>query len=164
MDFYASKSNSPIPGVPKFDPKRVLDGQRKMTFLKPLPVTSAGRKFEVQTRVVGVYDKGKAGSVVETEQRIVDKENGDVYVKIVGSGFYVGQGNWGGPKGENGSSPQSLGYGILNIIPCLQVLPPSTTLLQREKLPMLHTSTRQLLRRRSFIGRCHRLEFSFREQ
>jgi hypothetical protein len=100
VDFYASKSQSPIPGVPKFDAKRVLDGQRKMTFLKPLPVTSAGRKFEVQTRVVGVYDKGKAGSVVETEQQIVDKENGDIYVKIVGSGFYVGQGNWGGPKGE----------------------------------------------------------------
>ena len=72
-----------------------------MTFLKPLPVTSEGRKFELRSKVVGVYDKGKAGSVVETEQQIVDKETGEIYTKAVGSGFYVGQGNWGGPKGEN---------------------------------------------------------------
>ena len=70
-----------------------------MTFLKPFPPTSAGRKFELRNKVVGVYDKGKAGSVVENQQDIVDKETGESYASIVGSAFFVGQGNWGGPKG-----------------------------------------------------------------
>lgn len=54
----------------------------------------------MRNTVIGVYDKGKAGSVVETEQSIVD-ENGEVYTKTVSSGFMVGQGNWGGPKGKH---------------------------------------------------------------
>ncbi|KAF3491492.1 peroxisomal dehydratase [Arthroderma uncinatum] len=99
IDFYASKASRDIPGVPSFDPRRSVDGQRKMTFYKPLPVTSEGRKFELRSKVLGVYDKGKAGTVVEVENLIVDKESGEVYTKVIGSGFYVGQGNWGGPKG-----------------------------------------------------------------
>ncbi len=70
-------------------------------FLKPLPTTSEGRKFELRSKVLGVYDKGKPGSVVETEQTIVDKETGEVYSRAVGSGFFVGQGGWGGPKGPS---------------------------------------------------------------
>jgi len=51
-----------------------------------------------------VYDKGKPGTVVETEQNIVDASNGEVYTRIVGSAFYVGQGGWGGPKGDKAPS------------------------------------------------------------
>jgi peroxisomal enoyl-CoA hydratase 2 len=71
-----------------------------MTFYKPLPPTCEGRKFEIRQKVVGVYDKGKAGSVLETESLVVDVEKGEAYVKMVGSTFFLGQGNWGGPKGE----------------------------------------------------------------
>ncbi|KAK6586148.1 hypothetical protein PZA11_001205 [Diplocarpon coronariae] len=99
IDFYAAQRATPIPGVPSFDPTRVLDGQRSIAFLKPLPTTSEGRTFELRTQVIGVYDKGKSGSVVETQQDIVDKATGESYVRAIGSGFYVGQGNWGGPKG-----------------------------------------------------------------
>lgn len=109
IDFYAAQKSNPIPGVPAFDSTRVVDGQRLMQFLKPLPSTSAGRKFELRSKVLGVYDKGKAGSVVETELNIVDKESGEVYTKAVGSAFFVGQGNWGGPKGpatQNFPPPQ----------------------------------------------------------
>lgn len=49
--------------------------------------------------MLGVYDKGKA-TVVETEQRLVDAETGETYTRATGSGFYVGQGGWGGPKGK----------------------------------------------------------------
>jgi len=42
--------------------------------------------------------------VVETEQTIVDASNGEVYTRIVGSAFYVGQGGWGGPKGDKAPS------------------------------------------------------------
>lgn len=70
-----------------------------MTFLKPFPPTSEGRTFELRSKVLGVYDKGKPGSVVETQQDIVDKETGESYSRAVGSAFFVGQGGWGGPKG-----------------------------------------------------------------
>ncbi len=99
VDFYAAETAVAIPGVPVFDPKRVLDGQRLVQFLKPLPTTSAGRKFEIRTKVLGVYDKGRPGSVVETQTDLVDAGTGEVYSRAVGSAFYVGQGLWGGPKG-----------------------------------------------------------------
>ena len=98
-DFYARQSSTPIPGIPKFDAKRVVDGQRSIIFHKPLPTTSQGKTFEIQTKVIGVYDKGKVGTVVETET-ILREKGGDVYTTATGSGFFVGQGNWGGPKGE----------------------------------------------------------------
>jgi len=101
VDFYARSSSAPIPGVPKLDSRRVLDGQRLITFYKPLPTSSAGKTFEVRSKVLGVYDKGKAGTVVETEQVLVDKATGEKYTRAVGSGFFVGQGNWGGPKGPS---------------------------------------------------------------
>ncbi|KAJ5162969.1 uncharacterized protein N7500_004799 [Penicillium coprophilum] len=100
-DFYARQKAVHIPGVPELDHRRAVDGQRKITILKPLPPTSAGRKFELRNKVIGVYDKGKPGTVIETEQSIVDKENGEVYTKVVSSGFLVGQGGWGGPKGPS---------------------------------------------------------------
>ncbi|OKL63449.1 hypothetical protein UA08_01574 [Talaromyces atroroseus] len=97
IDFYQSQKSIPIPGVPKFDPQRVVDGERKIIFLKQLPTSSEGRQYEVRTKVIGVYDKGKA-SVVETETSIVDKETDEVYSSMIGSAFFVGQGGWGGPK------------------------------------------------------------------
>jgi hypothetical protein len=72
-----------------------------MEFLRPIPVTSEGKKFEVRSKVLGVYDKGKPGTVVETEQSLVEVGTGEVYTRAVGSGFYVGQGGWGGPKGKS---------------------------------------------------------------
>lgn len=99
IDFYARSAAIPIPHVPKFDNRRVVDGQRMLTFYKPVPPTSAGKQFELRSKVLGVYDKGKAGTVVETETILAEK-GGDVYTKAVGSGFFVGQGNWGGPKGR----------------------------------------------------------------
>lgn len=99
IDFYAAESAVGIPGVPKFDPKRGVDGQRKIEFLKPLPASSAGKRFELRNRVIGVYDKGKPGTVVESEQVIVDKDTEEIYTRVTSSGFFVGQGGWGGPKG-----------------------------------------------------------------
>ena len=82
----------------------MLDGERKIQFFKPLPVSSDGRMFEIRSKVLGVYDKGKA-TVVETENRLVDAKTGETYSRAVGSGFYVGQGGWGGPKGMSFASP-----------------------------------------------------------
>lgn len=51
--------------------------------------------------MLGVYDKGKVGTVVETEQLLVEKASQDVYARMVGSAVFIGQGNWGGPKGPS---------------------------------------------------------------
>lgn len=69
-----------------------------MEFLKPLPPVSADKSFELRSKVLGVYDKGKTGSVVETETVLAEK-NGSIYTRALGSSFFVGQGGWGGPKG-----------------------------------------------------------------
>ncbi|KAF1987122.1 peroxisomal dehydratase [Aulographum hederae CBS 113979] len=102
IDFYARQAAVAIPGVPKFDSKRTVDGERKITLVKPIPVSSEGKKFEIRNTVLGVYDKGKPGTVVETQQELVDAATGEVYTKVVSSGFFVGQGGWGGPKGPKG--------------------------------------------------------------
>lgn len=99
VDFYAAQKAVKIPNVPDFDATRVVDGQRKMEFYKPLPPTSEGKKFEIRRKVLGVYDKGKPGSVVETQSDLVEVSTGEVYSREIGSAFYIGQGNWGGPKG-----------------------------------------------------------------
>lgn len=116
IDFYARQRATPIEGVPKFDPTRVVDGQRHIIFLKPLPTTSEGKTFEARTKVAGVYDKGKAGTVVETETSIVDKSTGETYTKAIGSAFYVGQGNWGGPKGMPRQRAETLSFKYLIVL------------------------------------------------
>lgn len=85
--------------MPKFDSRRVVHGEQAISFLKPLPTSSEGKDFEIRSKILGVYDKGKPGSVVEKEQLLVDKSSGEVYTRAVGMSFFVGQGNWNGPKG-----------------------------------------------------------------
>lgn len=99
INFYDSLNKTTIPDVPKLDPARLVDGQRLMQFFRPLPPSSEGLNFELRTKVLGVYDKGNPGTVMEMQRDIIDKESGQVYVREIGSVFYVGQGNWGGPKG-----------------------------------------------------------------
>ncbi|KAF2843103.1 Thioesterase/thiol ester dehydrase-isomerase [Patellaria atrata CBS 101060] len=106
VDFHAAQASSttpPIPGLPKLDSTRVLDGERNITIYRPLPVSSTGKKFELRTKIVGAYDKGNA-TVLETEHKLTDASTGDVYSKAVGSAFYVGQGKWGGPRGPKAPS------------------------------------------------------------
>jgi hypothetical protein len=98
-DFYSSQREVSIPGLPALDPSRLVDGRRKIEVLKPLPVTSEGRDFEIRSYVLGAYDKGTPGTVVKSREDLVDVTTGEVYTSITGSQFYVGQGGWGGPRG-----------------------------------------------------------------
>lgn len=99
IDFYASQKAVEIPGVPALNPQRLVDGDRTIQIMKPLPPTSFGCDFEFRSTILGVYDKGQAGTIVRSEDVLVETASGDVYARIVGSLFYVGQGNWGGPRG-----------------------------------------------------------------
>lgn len=101
VDYHQSQEKIAVPGIPAFDSKRVVDGQREIQILKELPTTSEGRNFEIRSKILGIYDKGKPGSVVETEQTLVDNDAATVYTRMVSSKFYVGQGEWGGPRGTS---------------------------------------------------------------
>ncbi|KAJ4290643.1 hypothetical protein N0V88_006390 [Collariella sp. IMI 366227] len=98
IDFYAAEKAVAIPGVPEFDATRVVDGQRLLQSFKPLPPSSAGKKFEIRTKVLGVYDKGRPGTVVDTQTDLVEASTNELYTRVITSSFYVAQGNWGGPK------------------------------------------------------------------
>ncbi|KAJ4252787.1 hypothetical protein NW762_010693 [Fusarium torreyae] len=99
IDFYSAQDSPKIPGGSRLDTKRLVDGHRAIEMLKRLPVVSDGHDFEFQSRVQGIYDKGSSGTVVESEDVLVHVPTGEVYARIVGSMFYIGQGNWGGPRG-----------------------------------------------------------------
>lgn len=81
-----------------------MDGERQVVFHKSIPTTSEGKAFEIRRKVLGVYDKGKPGTVMETQMDLVDKSTGELYTRMIGSAFFVGQGNWGGPKGPKGQN------------------------------------------------------------
>lgn len=102
MDAIAQASAPVIPGLPKdfkLDGSKGVDGQKYFRVYKQLPRNSQGVQLELRKKIVGVYDKGKAGTVLETTTSLVDKKAGDVYTTEIGSVFFVGQGGWGGEKG-----------------------------------------------------------------
>ncbi len=53
----------------------------------------------MRKKVVGAYDKGNAGSVLQTQHELVDIDVNEVYAEISVWSFFIGQGNWGGPRG-----------------------------------------------------------------
>jgi acyl dehydratase len=99
-NFLERSSASSVPGVPPFDGQRSVDGERSIEVLKQLPVSSEGHDFEVQNKVIGVYDKGGA-MILEAEQELVDVKTNTVYVKISSTAFGIGQGDYGGPRGPS---------------------------------------------------------------
>ncbi|OQE01451.1 hypothetical protein PENSOL_c004G05534 [Penicillium solitum] len=98
VEFYDRNATNTIPGAPDLDLRYAVDGQRELTIYKPLPTASTGSKFELQNKVIGIYDKGLAGSAFDTEQVIVDSVTGEVYTTTRSVSFVPKQGNWGGPR------------------------------------------------------------------
>ncbi|KAM0327093.1 hypothetical protein ACHAQA_006220 [Verticillium albo-atrum] len=98
FDFIARTTTGGVPGVPPFDAQRSVDGERSLTVLRPLPVSSAALDLEVRGRVIGVYDKGGA-MILEAEQTLVDAKTGTEYTKMSSTAFGIGQGGYGGPRG-----------------------------------------------------------------
>ncbi|KAF8929956.1 HotDog domain-containing protein [Dissophora ornata] len=85
-----------VPGIPPFDPNRLVHGDQSLEVHRPLPL---GGEFELHTTVTGVYDKGK-GMVIERTTKMVDpKDPSRPYSSMKGSAFVRGAGGWGGPKG-----------------------------------------------------------------
>jgi acyl dehydratase len=82
----------------------VVDGGRDISFHKPLPVAA---KVTADSRVAGVFDKGKdKGAVIERET-VVRNEAGEPLVTIRGSTFARGDGGFGGPS-EGQAAPHQV--------------------------------------------------------
>ena len=93
--------NVPIKGVPRLDSSRVVDGGRTISIFKELPVTSKGMVFKLMTTLLDVGDKGKIGTTIKLQHEILEDGSGELYARMTEVAFYLGQGGWGGPKGEN---------------------------------------------------------------
>jgi acyl dehydratase len=84
------------PGNMNINFMMVVDGERTITFHKPMP--GAGN-IVAEARVVGAWDKGAGkGAVISTETVLREKASGDKLATLLGSLFARGDGGFGGPS------------------------------------------------------------------
>ncbi len=84
------------PGAMNINFMMVVDGERTITFHKPMP--GAG-DVVAEARVIGAWDKGAGkGAVISTETVLRDKKSGEKLVTLNGSLFARGDGGFGGPS------------------------------------------------------------------
>ncbi|MGY8685244.1 MaoC/PaaZ C-terminal domain-containing protein [Bradyrhizobium sp. UFLA05-153] len=82
------------PGVIDLNSVMVLDGERDITFHKPVPVAAS---VTADARVLAVYDKGKEKGAIIQDEVVVRDGDGHKIVTIVSSTFARGDGGFGGP-------------------------------------------------------------------
>ena len=81
-----------------FNPAMLVHGEQRVTLHKPIPPDGAA---SVTSRIVGIYDKGKA-AVVATETAAIDPLGEPLYTTYM-SAFIRGEGGWGGDRGPGGA-------------------------------------------------------------
>ncbi len=83
----------------------VVDGERHITFHKPLPVAA---DLIADERTIGVYDKGRDhGAVVVSERQVRDFATNEKLFTITSSLFARGDGGFGGPS-HGGPEPHPI--------------------------------------------------------
>ena len=88
----------------KMNYAKLLHGEQRLRLHRPLP--SAG-EFDINTRIVGVYDKGKdKGALVLTESGAV-LPDGEPLFTVGSTSFYRGDGGFGGTA-EGAPTPHAL--------------------------------------------------------
>ncbi|KAH9940240.1 peroxisomal dehydratase [Amylocystis lapponica] len=87
IDFRSHIKAGAAPGLPKFDPNRIIHGTQSIEVLQALPAVS-GPGWKVKQRIVGVSEN-KSGIVVDTETILVDA-HGTPYTKLYSSTFNLG--------------------------------------------------------------------------
>jgi acyl dehydratase len=72
----------------------VVHGAQKVEFHHPMP-TSA--RITADSRMLGVYDKGPKGAIIDTETVLIDDRTGAKIATLTSSIFARGDGGFGGP-------------------------------------------------------------------
>lgn len=83
------------PGVIDLNRVMVVDGERDLTFHKPIPVAA---NVTADARVRGIYDKGKEKGAIIQNEVVVRDGGGDKIVTILSSTFARGDRGFGGPS------------------------------------------------------------------
>lgn len=83
------------PGDMKLNRLMVVDGERDITFHKPLRTAS---NITADSTVLAVFDKGKDKGAVIRYQIVLNDANGEKLATLVGSRFARGDGGFGGPS------------------------------------------------------------------
>jgi len=83
------------PGEMNLNRVMVVDGERDITFHRPLQVAE---KLLVDSRVLAVFDKGKDKGAVIRHQTVLKNEKGEELATLVASRFARGDGGFGGPS------------------------------------------------------------------
>lgn len=83
------------PGIIDLNHVLVVDGERDITFHKPMPVAAS---VTADARVRGVYDKGNNKGAIIQNEIVVRDGDGDKIVTILSSTFARGDGGFGGPS------------------------------------------------------------------
>jgi acyl dehydratase len=73
----------------------VVDGERDITFHKPLPVKA---NITADSSILGVFDKGKDKGAVILRKTVLKDEKGDNLATLIASQFARGDGGFGGPS------------------------------------------------------------------
>jgi acyl dehydratase len=84
------------PGDMKLNRVMVVDGERDITFHKPLATAA---NITADSSVLAVSDKGKDKGAVIRHQTILRDEQGEPLATLVASRFARGDGGFGGPSG-----------------------------------------------------------------
>lgn len=83
------------PGEMHLNKVMVVDGERDITFHKPMPVAA---NITADSSVLGVFDKGKDKGLVIRHQTVLKDEKGAPLATLVASRFARGDGGIGGPS------------------------------------------------------------------
>lgn len=92
------------PGEMNLNKLLVVDGERDITFHKPMPVAA---KITADSSVLGVFDKGADKGAVILHQTILRDEAGEPLATLVASRFARGDGGFGG-KSEGQPEPHAM--------------------------------------------------------
>jgi acyl dehydratase len=83
------------PGEMNLNRVMVVDGERDITFHKPLPTAA---HIAADSNVLAVYDKGKDKGAIIRHQTILKNADGEKLATLVASRFARGDGGFGGPS------------------------------------------------------------------
>jgi len=83
------------PGEMNLNRVMVVDGERDITFHRPLAVAA---NLLVDSRVLAVFDKGKDKGAVIRHQTVLKNEKGQELATLLASRFARGDGGFGGPS------------------------------------------------------------------